>query len=113
MTSCRWGVLESKAMEAVAWSALVLLAGTLVGAIFWLGPKIDNQGAALAARIDAQGGRIDAQGAELGSRINAQTARIDHLVSQVAELSANLGRQTARIDVLTERIDEHLGRHAS
>ena len=93
-------------MEAVAWSALALLAGALLGALLWLSPKIGNQGAAVAARIDAQG-------AELGSRIDSQTGRIDQLVSQVAELSANLGHQTARIDVLTERIDDHLGRHAS
>jgi hypothetical protein len=78
-------------MEAVAWSALGLLAATLVAAIFWLGTRIDGLGASLGARIDGQG-------ASLGARIDAQSSRIDALASEVSRLST--------------RLDEHLTRHA-
>jgi hypothetical protein len=86
-------------MEAVAWSALGLLAATLIGAIFWLGSRIDG----LSSRIDTQGTslgvRIDAQGTALGARIDGQSSRIDALTTEMSRLST--------------RLEEHLGRHAS
>ncbi len=78
-------------MEAVAWTAIGLLAAMIVGSFgsfFYLGGRID----ALAARLDA---RIDAVGSDLGARIDAQ--------------GAELG---ARIDSLTSRLDDHVRRHA-
>jgi len=74
-------------MEAVAWTAIGLLGATLVGSFFYLGGRIDAQGADLGSRIDALSGRIDA----LSGRIDAQNGRID-------ALSATMG--------------EHMGRHA-
>jgi hypothetical protein len=71
-------------MVAVAWTAIGLLAatlGTLVGAIFQLGSRIDAQGQDLRAAIDAQGrelrAAIDAQGSMLRAAIDAQSERID------------------------------------
>lgn len=71
-------------VEAVAWTAIALLATTSVGSFVYLG-----------TRIDSLGSRIDAQGADLGRRIDA--------------VSADLG---GRIDAMTARIDSHLERHA-
>jgi hypothetical protein len=71
-------------MEAVAWTAIGLLAATLAilaTALFHLDSNIDALGRDLGARIDAQGrdlgARIDGLGASLGAPIDAQTARID------------------------------------
>ncbi len=78
-------------MEAVAWTAIGLLAVGVFGSFgsfYYLGTRIDS----LGARLDA---RIDAQGAELGARIDAQSAEL-----------------SARIDALTARMDEHLSRHS-
>ena len=57
-------------MEAVAWTAIGLLGATLVGSFFYLGGRIDAQGADLGSRIDALSGRIDAQ----NGRIDALSA---------------------------------------
>jgi hypothetical protein len=54
-------------MEAVAWSAIGLLAATLFAALFYLGSRIDG----LSSRIDALGARMD-------SRFDAMNARLDH-----------------------------------
>jgi hypothetical protein len=79
-------------MEAVAWSALGLLAATVIAAIFWLGTRIDGLGASLNTRID-----------HLGDSLNA---RIDGL-------NARMDAQTSELSKLSGRLDEHLGRHAS
>ena len=71
-------------MEAIAWTAIALLATTLVGSFFYLGNRIDSLSADLGLRIDAQG-------ADLGRRIEALSARIDGL---------------------SGRFDQHLERHA-
>ena len=79
-------------MEAQAWTAIGLLAATLVGSLFYLGNRIDSLGARLDARIDGLSGRIDG----LAGRVE------DHgrqLGSQIYEMAAKL--------------DEHLRRHAS
>lgn len=63
------------AMEALAWTAVGLLAAALLGsfaAFFYLGMRIDALGDHLAYRIDAMSDRISAQSA----RIDAQTSRI-------------------------------------
>jgi len=63
-------------MEAVAWTAIGLLAATLFGSFFYLGARID----ALSGRIDAQSSRIDALGSQLGARIDALAAQLaEHL----------------------------------
>jgi hypothetical protein len=72
-------------VEAQAWTAIGLLAATLIGVLFYLGNRIDSLGARLDARIDSLGGRVDA----LATRVEDQ------------------GRQ------LSAKLDDHLNRHAS
>ena len=98
-------MLAFVAMEAVAWTAIGVLAAAVLGSFgsfFYLGTRIDALGARLDARIDTQGAelgaRIDAQGAELGSRVGGLGTRIDQLA--------------ARVDGLAARMDEHLRPHA-
>jgi hypothetical protein len=71
-------------MEAVAWTAIGILAATLLGNMFYLGSRIDN----LATRLD--------------SRIDSLEAKVDGLGS----------RLDARLDSLGSRLDAHLERHA-
>ena len=56
-------------MEAIAWSAIGLLAATLLGVLFFIGSRIDG----LGARIDG-----------LGSRVDGLSARIDPHLDQHA-----------------------------
>jgi hypothetical protein len=93
--------LES--MEAVAWSALGLLAATVIAAIFWLGTRIDGLGASLNARIDGLGASLNARIDHLGDSLSA---RIDGL-------DARIDAQTGELSQLSRRLDENLGRHAS
>jgi hypothetical protein len=72
-------------MEAQAWTAIGLLAATLLGCLVCLG-----------TRIDALGARIDALAARLDSRIDGLETRL-----------------TSRIDALDAKLDEHLRRHAT
>ena len=60
-------------MEAVAWTAIALLATTMIGSFFYVG-----------TRIDSLSGRIDAQGADLGGRIDALSGRIDQHLARHA-----------------------------
>jgi hypothetical protein len=136
-TGCRWSVLQSSEMEAVAWTAIGLLGAAVLGSFgsfFYLGTRIDALGARLDSRIDAQSERIDAQSDRIdaqGARIDAQGARIDvqyasiqaqgrdlmsaiqaqgrDLVGAIQAQGLELG---ARIDALAARMDDHLGRHA-
>lgn len=57
-------------MVAVAWTAIGLLAATLVGSLFYLGSRIDHLGDSLNARIDS----LDAR---LSARIDALSAKMD------------------------------------
>lgn len=57
-------------MVAVAWTAICLLAATLVGSLFYLGSRIDHLGDSLIARIDS----LDAR---LSARIDALSAKMD------------------------------------
>jgi len=61
------------AMVAVAWTAIGLLAATLLGSLYWL-----------------------------GSRIDGQSARIDALVREVSQLSARMDILTARFEAHLE-----------
>jgi hypothetical protein len=95
-------------VEAVAWTAIGLLAVAVFGSfagLYYLGTRIDAQGTDLGGRIDAQGadlgGRISAQGADLGGRISAQGADLGHRIDGLS----------ARIDSLSGRMDQHLERH--
>ena len=101
-------------MEAATWTAIGVLAATSLGTLFYLGARIDAQGARLEAMILAQGPdlggridslaeRLDAQGARLDGRIDALSARIDSFEARV----------DSRFDNLEARLDIHLERHAS
>jgi hypothetical protein len=96
-------------VQAIAWTAIALLATTLLGSLFYLGHRIDS----LIVRIDAQGshlgGRIDAQGADLGGRIESLSGRIE---AQGTDLGGRIDSLSARIDALSGRMDTHLERHA-
>ncbi|MGH2729053.1 MAG: hypothetical protein ACRDJI_00430 [Actinomycetota bacterium] len=92
-------------MEAQAWTAIGLLAATLLGSHFYLGNRIDNLGMELRTELRAQGARIDAQGA----RIDAQGARFDALSAQIHEQGIMLGNRLYDIAV---KLDDHLRRHA-
>jgi hypothetical protein len=65
-------------MEDQAWTAIGLLAGTVVGSLFYLGNRIDSLGARLDLRIDGLSGRIDGLPGEsmvlLGLRIRADSS---------------------------------------
>ncbi len=62
-------------MIAVAWTAIGLLAATLLGSLYWLGSRIDAQ----AARIDA----LVREVAQMGARVDVLTARLEtHLAQQ-------------------------------
>ncbi|HXF71572.1 MAG TPA: hypothetical protein VNO79_03055, partial [Actinomycetota bacterium] len=87
-------------MVGVAWTAIALLAATLLGTLWHLGGRID----ALGARIDGLDARID----QLAVRIDGLNARIDGLGGRIDALGARLD---ARIDALSARIDAHLQQH--
>ena len=55
-------------MQAQAWTAIGLLAATLLGVLFYLGN-----------RIDYLGNRIDTLGSEVRGQFQTQGARIDNL----------------------------------
>lgn len=86
-------------MEAQAWTAIGLLAATLLGSLFYLGQRIDGLGARLDSRIDSLAGEIRGQ----SSRIDALSTRVEGLGSQLGD----------RIYELAAKLDDHLRRHAS
>ncbi len=77
-------------MEAQAWTAIALLAATLISSLFYLGSRIDG----LAGRMDSLGSRLD-------SRIDGLTGRIDGLAGGIDALGA---RSDSRIDGLTAEV---------
>ena len=93
-------------MEAQAWTAIGLVAATLVGSLFYLGNRIDSLGARLDSRIDGLSGRIDG----LSGHIDGFSGRIDDLSGRVEEQGRQLGSQ---IYEMAAKLDEHLQRHAS
>ncbi len=100
-------------MEAQAWTAIGLLAATLVGSPFYLGNRIDSMGAridSMGARFDPLGARIDSLGVRLDSRIDGLSGRIDGLTFGVEDQGRQLGSQ---IYELAAKLDDHLRRHAS
>ena len=122
-------------VEAATWTAIAVLAGAVLGTLFYLGARIDGLGGGLEARIDSLAarldGRIDSLAARLDARIEAQGGEIrdlrvglggaiDAQASEIRDLHAELG---GRIDGLaseirglradlTARLDEHIRRHA-
>ncbi len=64
-------------MEAVAWSAIGLLAATMLGNFYWLGARIDG----INARFDGLGARVDG----LSAHVDGLSARIDGLASRLDE----------------------------
>ncbi|MGH2751247.1 MAG: hypothetical protein ACRDK3_10320 [Actinomycetota bacterium] len=93
-------------MEAQAWTAIGLLAATLLGALFYLGNRIDALGSEMRGQFQAQGSRIEAQ----GSRIDTVSARMYTLAVRVEEQGVQLAD---RIYELAVKLDDHLRRHAS
>jgi hypothetical protein len=67
-------------MTAAIWTAIGLLATTLLGTLFCLGSRID----ALAARMDAGLVRVDARFDAVDARLDALSARIDSHVDRHA-----------------------------
>ena len=84
-----------RSVEAATWTAIAILAGAVLGTLFYLGARIDSLGARLDARLDSVGARLDA-------RIEAQAGEIRDLR---VELST-------RLDAVVARLDEHIRRHA-
>ncbi len=84
-------------MQAQAWTAIGLLAATLLGTLFYLGNRIDSLGARLDARIDGISGRLD-----------GLSARIDGLGVRVEEQGRQLG---SAIHELAAKLDRHLEHH--
>ena len=62
-------------MEQVAWTAIGLLAATLLSTLFYLGSKIDALGSSLNARLDALGARLDSRIDGLGTQLQAHIER--------------------------------------
>ena len=85
-------------MEALAWIAIGFLAATLLGALFYLGNRIDSRLEGLAERAN----NIDA-------RFDGLDLRMDSLTARVRDQGRELGSQ---IYALGTKLDEHLRRHA-
>jgi len=64
-------------MTAVAWTAIGLLATTLLWSLYYLGGKIDGLGVRIDARIDGLEARFDALAARLDARLDALAWRLD------------------------------------
>jgi hypothetical protein len=73
-------MIDSAIVEAIAWTAIALLGAAVLssfGGFFYLGTRIDAQGARLDTRIDNQGARID----RLGEEIAALTTAVNTLTT--------------------------------
>jgi hypothetical protein len=96
-------------MEAQAWTAIGLLAATLVGALFYLGNRMDSLGARLDSRIDDLAGRLDSRIDGLAGRIDGLDTRIDGLSGRIDGLSLRVEDQGRQ---LGSKLEEHLRWHA-
>jgi division protein CdvB (Snf7/Vps24/ESCRT-III family) len=85
-------------MEAQAWTAIGLLAATLLGVLFYLGNRIDLLGSEMRSQFQAQAARSDA----MSTRIDAVAARVDELGMHLSD----------RIYELAVKLDDHLRWHA-
>lgn len=56
-------------MVGVAWTAIGLLAATLLGTLFYLGSRIDALGARLDNRLDGFEARLDAMAARIDAHV--------------------------------------------
>ncbi len=86
-------------MEAQVWTLIGLLAGTLIGTLYYLGNRIDALGNRMDARMDGLSGRMD-----------GLAQRMDALTLTVHEQGRQLGSQ---IYDLAKGLDDHIRRHAS
>ena len=87
-------------MEAQAWTAIALLAPTLIGTIFYLGNRIDSLGARLDSRIDGLDSHIDG----LSGSIDGRDSRIDGLSGRIDGLDSRIDGLSGRIDGLDSRM---------
>ena len=86
-------------VEAATWTAIAVLAGAVLGTLFYLGARIDGLGGGLEARIDSLGGgleaRIDSLAARLDGRIDSLAARLDARIGaqggEIRDLRAGFG----------------------
>jgi hypothetical protein len=90
-------------MEAQAWTAIGLLAATLLGALFYLGNRIDALGSELRSELRSE---FHSQGAG----IDSLSVRVDSLAFRVEEQGIQLAD---RIYELSVKLDDHLRWHAS
>jgi hypothetical protein len=115
-------------MEAQAWTAIGLLAATLVGSLFYIGNRIDSLGARLDSRIDGLSGRIDGltfrvedQGRQLGSQIyeswqpswtsiSGVTLADPSALSLMSHRRSRLGQQKSEVRAPVSQL--HYGRSA-
>ena len=106
-------------MEAQAWTAIGLLAATLLGTLFYLGNRIDSLGAKVDGRMDSLGAkldgrmdgltdRLDSLGARLDARIDHLSGRLDHLSGRVEDQGREFAAQMFEHGV---KLDEHLRHH--
>ena len=106
-------------MEAQAWTAIGLLAATLLGTLFYVSNRIDSLGAKVDGRMDSLGAkldgrmdgltdRLDSLGARLDARIDHLSGRLDHLSGRVEDRGREFAAQMFEHGV---KLDEHLRHH--
>jgi hypothetical protein len=64
-------------VTAAVWTAIGLLAASLLGSLFYLGARIDSLAARMDARFDALEGRMDSRFDAVDARLDSLNARID------------------------------------
>jgi hypothetical protein len=86
-------------MEAQTWTAIGLLAATLLGLLVYLGTRIDALGSEMRSQFQAQRARIDT----LSARMDTLAVRVEEQGAQLADM----------IYELAVKLDDHLKRHAN
>ena len=90
-------------MEAQAWTAIGLLAATLLGSLFYLGNRIDSVGAKVDGRMDSLGAKLDGRMDGLTDRLDSLGARLD---ARIDHLSGRLDHLSGRLDALSDRVED-------
>lgn len=85
-------------MQAQAWTAIGLLAATLLGVLFYLDNRIGVLGSEVRGQFQAQGSRFD----NLAARMDTLSVRVEEQGVQLVD----------RIYDLAARLDDHVRRHA-
>lgn len=67
----------ASAINAAVWTAIGLLAATSLGALFYLGSRIDALAARLDARMDAGFARVDARSDAIEFGFEGPASRLD------------------------------------